>query len=151
MNTYTFDTTVLAEGLVKPRREKKDAVYEERKKRHEKAKAFLREVETGEAVMYVPTAALVEIAAVVSRLTGKEERGREASEYVQTHAEVLYDWDILQEAVQLAAETAASGFDNVFLTVAKETDSTLLTNDSGMHSTAQNIGIESILLRDNLS
>ncbi|MCK4436832.1 hypothetical protein KAU86_02680 [bacterium] len=50
MVNYTFDTSFLVKGLVRPRRKKKDAIYEEQMRIHQKAKDYLARVERQEIV-----------------------------------------------------------------------------------------------------
>jgi predicted nucleic acid-binding protein len=51
-------------------------------------------------------------------------------------------WDV-------ALETGCSGFDSYFIALAKREDAMLLTDDSGMHHHADEVGINSILIRSN--
>ena len=148
MNVVTLDTTVLAKGIIPPRRRKKDYVYEEQFRLHTIAKAVIREVENKESVMHIPSAAIVEIAAVGARLTGKEERGVQASAFVNEHGNIIYDIDLLEEAVKIASKTKTSGFDSVFIACAKTTNSILITDDRKMHDAAIKVGVKSKLLRD---
>ena len=70
MTKLTLDTTVLAKGMIPPRRRKKDQVYMEQFRMHTLAKALIQEAEDSGSVMNVPSVALIEIAAVAARLTG---------------------------------------------------------------------------------
>ena len=75
MNTLTLDTSVLAKGIIPPRRRKKDPIYAEQFRLYSLAKSIIQDVENSVSVMNVPSVALIEIAAVAARLTGKEDRG----------------------------------------------------------------------------
>src|SRR3989338_9605239 len=119
MSSITLDTTVLARGILPPRRRKKDAIYENEFRLHVIAKSILSKVESKESIMNAPSAAIVEIAAVGARLTGKEERGIQASEYVKRHGNIIYDISLISEAVKVASQTKISGFDAIFITCAK--------------------------------
>ena len=70
MNALTLDTSVLAKGIIPPRRRKKDLIYAEQFRLFTLARSILQD-----AAMNVPSVALIEIAAVAARLTGKEDRG----------------------------------------------------------------------------
>ena len=148
MNNITLDTTVLAKGIIPPRRRKKDAIYEEQFRLYTLAKSIIREVEDKESVMNIPSVAIVEIAAVGARLTGKEERGIQASDFVREYGNIIYDIDLLYEAVRTASKTKISGFDSIFITCAKVTNSTLITDDKKMHNAAVKVGVKAKLLRD---
>ena len=144
----TFDTTVLAKGLIPPRRRKEDSIYEEQIRLHTIAKSMIGEVENKESILHVPSVAVVEIAAVGARLTGREEKGIEVSDFVQEHGNIIYDIDLLEQAIKIAAQTKISGFDSIFIACAKVTDSLLITDDRKMFDAAARLGIDSKLLRD---
>lgn len=143
----TLDTTVLAKGLIPPRRRKRDIIYKEQFRLHIIAKSMIGEVENKETTMYIPSAAVVEIAAVGARLTGKEEKGLQVSDFVREHGNIVYDIDLLSEAVDIASKTKISGFDSIFIACAKITNSTLITDDKRMFDASIRVGIEAKLLR----
>lgn len=62
-------------------------------------------------------------------------------------ASVVYDIELLDEAVSIAAKTTISGFDIIFITCAKITDSVLITDDKRMHDAAKSMRIRSEPLR----
>lgn len=98
--------------------------------------------------MNTPSVAIIEIAAVGARLTGKEERGIQASDYIKKYGNIFYDIGLLDEAVSIAAKTKISGFDSVFIACAKVTDSVLFTDDKKMYEAALKLGVKAKLLRD---
>lgn len=148
MSRVTLDTTVLARGIIPPRRRKKDTIYEEQFRIYTLAKSIIVKVENKQSVMNIPSIAIVEIAAVGARLTGKKERGINASNYVKKHGNIIYDIMLINEAVNIASTTKASGFDNMFITCAKVTGSVLVTDDKKMHDAAVKVGVKAKLLRD---
>lgn len=99
--------------------------------------------------MYIPSIALVETAAVVSRVTRKKQIANDAINFLKgVSAEILYDYRILDKTIETGIETKASGFDTVFITCAKLTNSVLITDDRRMFEIANEHGIKSKLLRD---
>ena|SRR3989338_1114709 len=144
----TLDTTVLAKGLIPPRRRKRDTIYEEQFRLHTIAKSIIGEVENKESIMYIPSVAIVEIAAVGARLTGEEEKGVEVSNFVSEYGNIIFDVDFLDKAVGTAAQTKISGFDSIFIACAQLTGSLLITDDRKMFDAAVKIGIKAKLLRD---
>lgn len=144
----TLDTTVLAKAIIPPRRRKKDSIFEEQFKLHIIAKSITEKVENRQDIMLIPAVALIEIAAVAARLTGKNERGIQASNYVKEYGSIIYDTFLIDEAIRIAAETKISGFDSIFIACAKLTDSTLITDDKNMYEAAIKIGINAKLLRE---
>lgn len=148
MSNVTLDTTVLANAIVPPRRRKQDSMYNEQMRLHDTAKSITTKVEKRQDIMNIPSVTMVEIAAVAARLTGKEERGIQASDYVKQHGTIVYDIFLVEEAIRIAAQTKISGFDSVFIACAKLTNSTLITDDKKMYETAVKIGINAKLLRN---
>lgn len=148
MSDFTLDTTVLAKGIIPPRRRKEDAIYEEQFRLYNIAKSIIKEVEDKESIMNVPSAAIVEIAAVGARLTGKEERGIQSSDFVKEHGNIVYDIDLLEQAVKIASQTKISGFDSIFIACAKVTNSLLITDDKNMFDAAIKVGVKAKLLRE---
>ena len=148
MNYVTLDTTALVKGIFSPRRRKKDSIYGEQFRIYTIAKSIIKDVEDKNSIMNIPSAAIVEIAAVGARLTGKDEIGIQASDYVKAHGNIIDDADFLNEAVDMAVKTKISGFDNLFIACAKFTSSVLITDDRKMHEAAVKVGVKSKLLRE---
>src|SRR3989338_3618662 len=144
----TLDTTVLAKGLIPPRRRKRDALYEEQFRLHTIAKSMIGEVENKKSVLHIPSVAVVEIAAVGARLTGEEERGIEVSDFVKEYGNIIHDVDFLDKSISIASSTKISGFDSIFIACAQLTGSLLITDDRKMFDAAVNIGISAKLLRN---
>lgn len=144
----TLDTTVLAKGLIPPRRRKRDVIYEEQFRLHTIAKSMIGEVEAKESILYIPSVAIVEIAAVGARLTGEEEKGLHVSDFVREYGNIIHDVDFLDKSVIIASSTKISGFDSIFIACAQLTNSTLITDDRKMFDAAVKIGVSTMLLRD---
>lgn len=145
---YTLDTTILAKGIIPPRRTKKDALFAEEQRLHNLAKSILTKIESKQSVMNIPTVAIIETAAVARRLTGKEERGIQAADYVRAHGNIIYDIIVIDKAIEIAAKTGVSGFDALFIACAVVTNSVLVTDDKKMFDAAIEIGVSAPLLRD---
>ena len=62
--------------------------------------------------------------------------------YKIAEEEAIFDiaWDV-------ALETGCSGFDSYFIALAKREDAILFTDDSGMHHHAEDVDVNSILVR----
>ena len=145
----TLDTTVIVKALVKPRRLKDDKILKEQTRLHELAFSILSSVQEGKTQMCIPSIAIVETASVVSRLTGSDKLGKEAADFVTGLAHsIVYDVEMLDDSVEIAVNTKASGFDVVFIACSRLTNSTLITDDIGMHRAALSAGISSKLLRE---
>lgn len=146
---YTIDTSFVIKGLVPPRRKKQDELLEQQQKMYKLARSYIDKVRDKEIEMYIPAIALVETGIVVSRITNNEEDSRKAISFLRRNAtHIFYDHEILEEAISLGIKTKASGYDTIFLTVAKVSVSELLTDDLLQHKIALSTGIVSHLLRD---
>jgi len=149
MLRHVFDTTFIVKGLVEPRRKKMDKEYSKQLRLHKKAKEYLEKVEKNEITMIIPSIALIETASVVSRLTNSKDLAKDSVKFLMENAEeILFDFETLDKAIEMGIKTKASGFDNLYLTVTKITESTLLTDDSALHNLAKKEGFKSILLRE---
>lgn len=149
MKAVVLDTTVIVKALVPPRRKKKDELYHEYLGLHESAKSILSKVESKEVKLIIPSVALVETGAVISRLTGDEETAREAVSFLRANSsEVLYDYRILDHAVKAGIEIKASGFDTLFIASAEVSGATLITDDEQMFKVAVEYGVKAEFLRD---
>ena len=143
-----LDSSVIIKGILKPRRKKQDQILEEQVRVYNIASSIMNSVNIGEARLVIPNVAVVEVAAVASRLTGKKDIGIKTANFIKNIAEIINEEDILAQCIDIAATTKVSGFDNIFITCAKVTDSILITDDKKMYDAAINIGIKAKLLRD---
>jgi predicted nucleic acid-binding protein len=149
MSAYTVDSSFLVKGLVPVRRSKNDALRAQQEREHAKAQVYLDAIELGVHQMFVPVIALVEVAAVISRLTNSREDAKAGSQFVRENATRLYyESDLLDQAIETAIRAKTGGYDTIFLTVAKISGSTLLTADRAQHDMATAIGLRSELLYD---
>lgn len=149
MNKFVFDTTFIVKGFIEPRRRKQDRELEHQLKLHRKAKEYLEKVERNEIEMIVPSVALIETAAVISRLTNDEGLSKDAVSFLWENAEkILFDFETLDVAVQTGIKTKASGFDTLYLAVLRLTNAVLLTDDSKLHNLSKSNGFESKFLRE---
>jgi len=108
----------------------------------------MNKIYSGEINLIIPSAALIEIAAVSSRLTGVKDTSIKTTNFINSISTVINESDILDQCIEVAAETKISGFDAVFIAVAKLTESTLITDDRKMYETAMKLSVDSKLLRD---
>jgi predicted nucleic acid-binding protein len=149
MVRYTMDTSFAVKGLIPPRRKKRDEIFEQQQKMFNLARSYLDRVRSKEVEMFLPAIALVETGIVVSRITNNEEDSQRAVSFLRRNAShIFYDHEILEEAISFGIKTKASGYDTMFLTVAKLSGSELLTDDSLQHRIALSRGVVSHLLRE---
>jgi len=145
----TIDSSVLIKALVPPKRRKQDGIYSTQKQLHTNALKIFEDVVRKKISMSIPSAVLIEVGAVVSRLTNNETDAKEAVDKVRSHAsQILFDHNLLELTISTAIKTKASGFDNLILSCAISTGSAIITDDSKLHEIAIEYGLKSYLLRE---
>ncbi len=145
----TVDSSVLIKALVPPKRRKRDDIYESQLQLHTSALEIFEDVVRKKISMYIPSVVLIEVGAVVSRLTNNETDAKEAVEKVRSHTnQILFDHDILELTISTALKTKASGFDNLILSCSVSTGSAIITDDLKLHEIAIEYGQKSYLLRE---
>lgn len=129
----TLDSNVLVYAFVPP-------LHKDMKKREEwrnlhiKAKKIYESIIEGEYRLIIPFAVIVEVASVVSLLTGKEEFGKDAALEIEDSAEIiLFDSDFKERALDYAVKIKAGGFDNLLTITSILYGTTLITNDKPLH------------------
>lgn len=145
----TIDSSVLIKALVPPLRRKKDDIYKQQMQLHARALQIFEDVVRKKKSLCIPSMFLIEVGAVVSRVTNNETDAKEAVEEVRMHAsQILFDYDLLEHTISTAIKTKASGFDNLILSCAILTNSAIITDDSRLHEITKEYGHESYLLRE---
>lgn len=147
MTAFTVDSSFLVKGLVPVRRSKEDELRAQQEREFHASSEYLAAIERGDHQMFVPAIALVEVAAVISRLTNSRPDAKAGAEFVKQNASGLFfEADLLDRAIDTAISIKTGGYDTIFLTVAKITGSTLLTADRLQHEMAKKLGVGSMLL-----
>ncbi len=98
--------------------------------------------------IYIPKVCIVETAAVIKRLANKN-LAIKVSKSINDSYEVIDEAFIFDSAWGIAFNTGCSGFDSYFIALARIKNASLLTDDNGMHYHAKDIGVDSILIREN--
>ncbi len=142
----TLDTSVIIKGTIPPK--KSSANYEEKNKDFEIASEYMRFLFSGSLVGFISSVALIEISAVGARLTGSKQFGMTLARKVEEVCVLLYDEEILDDAIGVGAQYRASGFDTLFLTCAILTGTPLFTDDRKLHDLCRKAQIESYLLNE---
>ena len=125
----TLDSNVLVYAFVPPIHKNKDK-REEWKNLHIKAKRIYEGIIKGKQKLILPFAVIVEVASVISLLTGKEEFGKDSALEIEDAAEVvLFDSDFKERALDYAVKIKAGGFDNLIAITSILYGTTLITND----------------------
>jgi len=146
MIKVVLDSSVLIKSIFKPLRSLSSDGYSRELETHEKCKILIKFIEERDVDVHVPKVCIVEIAAVAKRLAGRALAAKASmgimKSYNITEEEAIFDiaWDV-------ALETGCSGFDSYFIALAKREYAILFTDDSGMYYHAEEIGVNSILMR----
>jgi predicted nucleic acid-binding protein len=102
---------------------------------HIKARKIYENVILEKHCLILPFAVIVEVASVISLLTGKEEYGKDAALEIEDTAKiVLFDSDIKERALDYAIKIKAGGFDNLIAITSIFYGTTLITNDKPFYN-----------------
>jgi len=113
MNAITPDSGVFIYRFINPDKIANEQKREEWKKKHDKAKAIYDYVVLGECTSIIPSAVLIEVASVISRMTANSSYGLTVANEVEKFCIVVYeDKSHVQDILNLATEIRASGYDN---------------------------------------
>ena len=81
-----IDSSVLIKALVPPRKRKEDDNYRQRMLLHTRALNIFEDVVHKKISMCIPSVVLIEVGAVVSRITNNENDAKEAVAKVRMHS-----------------------------------------------------------------
>jgi predicted nucleic acid-binding protein len=146
MIKVVLDSSVLIKSIFKPLRSLSSDGYSRELETHEKCKVLIKFIEERDVEVRVPKVCIVEIAAVAKRLAGRALAAK-ASMGIMKSYNIAEEEAIFDIAWDVALETGCSGFDSYFIALAKREDAILFTDDSGMYYHAEEIGVNSILMR----
>ena len=125
----TLDSNVLVYAFIPPIHKNEDK-RKEWNDLHVKARKIFEEIIGGKHKLILPFAVILEVASVVSSLTGKEELGKDTAIEISDCAEiVLFDSDFRERALDYAVRIRAGGFDNLIAITSILFGTTLITND----------------------
>ena len=148
MIKIVLDTSVLIKSIFKPHRSLTREDYNRELETHEKCKALIKLVEERDVEVHVPKVCVVETAAVAKRLAGRTLAAR-ASKGIINSYNIADENTVFNIAWEVALETGCTGFDSYFIALARREGAILLTDDSGMNHHAEEVGVDSILIRSN--
>ena len=148
MGKVVLDTSVIVKAVLKPGRWLLKDIYEREVETHEKSKLLIRLVKQKRIEVFIPFAALVEVASVLTRLASSS-LAREVVESLKTseNYHIVYEEEIRNHIIKIALEVGSSGFDTYFIAVAKKFNTMLITDDEPMAIYAKHLGIDTILIR----
>ena len=146
----TLDTDVVVFGLIEPEicRHIYKEKYPEFVSLHKKAEQIFKSIVNGKNNLIIPVSVLIEISAVVSRITNDKDDGITASDFTRKYSQIIYlDPAFSDYCIENSANTKISGFDAVVLSTGMLYDSTLITNDRKFYNNITHYGeVDSYLL-----
>ncbi len=141
-----LDTSVIIKSIFKPPKNLASEIYKEELKTHEKCRLVIKKLEERDVDVYIPKVCIVETAAVVKRLADRSFAVRISKSILESY-EVVDEAILFDPAWGIALDTGCSGFDSYFIALAKLKNAALLTDDGKMHYHAEEVGIDSVLIR----
>jgi len=146
MGRSVLDTSVIIKSIFKPPKTLASENYKEELETHKKCRAVIKELEERDVDVYIPKVCIVETAAVVKRLADRIFAVRISKSVFESY-EVVDEAILFDSAWEIAMDTGCSGFDSYFIALAKLKNATLLTDDGKMHFYAEEVGVDSVLIR----
>ncbi len=147
MDRCVLDTSVIIKSIFQPMKSLPDEIYKREQQTHEKCRFVIEKIEENDLDIYIPKVCVVETAAVVKKLANKN-LAIKISKGVFDSYEVVDEAFLFDSAWTIAMDTGCSGFDSYFIALARMKNASLLTDDGGMYTHAEEIGVDSILIRD---
>ena len=130
----TLDSNVLVYAFVPPIH-KNEVKRKEWENLHINARKIYENVIREKHCLILPFAVIMEVASVISLLTGKEEYGKDAALEIEDCAKiVLFDSDIKERALDYSIKIKAGGFDNIIAITSILYGTTLITNDKPFYN-----------------
>jgi predicted nucleic acid-binding protein len=146
MDRSVLDTSVIIKSIFKPPKSLASERYKEELETHEKCRAVIKKLEERDVDVYIPKVCVVETAAVVKRLADRSFAVRISTSVLESY-EVVDEAILFDSAWGIAMDTGCSGFDSYFIALAKLKNAALLTDDGKMHYHAEEVGVDSVLIR----
>lgn len=147
MDRCVLDTSVIIKSIFTPLKSLLDEIYKRELETHKKCRSIIGKIEEDNIEIFLPKISIVETAAVVKRLSNKN-LALKISKSVFDSYEIVDEVLLFDSAWIIARDTGCSGFDSYFIALANIKNATLLTDDKGMYIHANEIGVDSILIRD---
>jgi len=130
----TLDSNVLVYAFVPPIH-KNEMKRKEWGDLHTNAKKLYEDILNKKHCLIIPFAVLIEVASVISALTGREEYGKDVAMEIEDSAQIiLFDSDVKKRALDYAIRIKADGFDNIIAITSIIYGTTLITNDRPLYN-----------------
>lgn len=123
MGKVVLDSSVIVKSILKPGRWLPEDVYRRELETHRKAKAIVKILRSSRVAVLIPYPVLVEVAAVIARLAGRElaERIIDSLKITRSYT-IVYEEEYRDKALQVALNTGSSGFDAYIIALAWDRD-----------------------------
>ncbi|MCE4610051.1 MAG: type II toxin-antitoxin system VapC family toxin [Desulfurococcales archaeon] len=144
-----LDSSVIIKSILKPGRWLPEEIYRRELKTHNKAKALVKKLKSSDTIVLIPYPAIVEVAAVISRLASRElaEKVVESLKTTKNYT-IVYEEEYRDKALKVALQTGSSGFDAYIIALAWHRHALLITDDEPMSKHAKTLGVKIVLIRN---
>jgi predicted nucleic acid-binding protein len=132
---------------LKPAKHLPYSIYERELSTHRKCRAIMSLLKKESYLVYFPRAGLVEVASALRRNDVYRDTIREILDAIEKTFIIINEDALFDKALEVALAEAPSGFDAYFIAPALKVEALLLTDDEPMAIHAENLGVETILVR----
>lgn len=148
VNKLILDTSFIIKGVTPPKDSGDPEELKKKRKKYFIANRIMSYIFTGRISAEIPSLVLVEISAVASKITKNAQFGLDLAEKIQACCKIIYDEELIREAIYTAANTYASCIDALLITSAKMSKTPLIADDEELHEICKNYKIKSYLLSE---
>lgn len=148
VNKLILDASFIIKSVIPPKDSGDPERFKKERRKFFIANRIMSHIFTGRISAEIPSSVLVEISAVASKITKNVQFGLDLAEKIQTCCKIIYDEELIRDAIHIAAHTFASGIDALLITSAKLSKTPLITDDEELHKICKNHKIKSYFLSE---
>lgn len=145
-NKLVLDTSFIIKGIIPPKVSTDHADYQKKQKLFFTANKIISQIFVGHISSIIPSMVLIEVSAVSSRITNNTQFGLDLVDKLRTYCEIIYEEDLLEQAIEIGAHTRTGGVDTLLITTAKVAKAPLITDDIFLHDICHKQKVRSYLL-----
>ncbi len=149
MEEVVLDSSVIVKAILKPYNLLSDRIYKRELETHRKARLLIKKLKMQLVRVLIPYPVLVEVAAVITRLSNRELAEKVIDSLLTTKNYVIvYEEEYRDKALEVALRTGSSGFDAYIIALSQTRNALLITDDEPMSRHAKEMGVSVVLLRN---
>lgn len=147
-NKLVLDTSFIIKGIIPPKADIDRIDHQRKQKLFFTANKILSQIFVGHTHAVIPSAVLIEASAVSSKITNSTPFGLELVDKLRAYCEIIYEEDLLERAIEVAAHTHTGCVDTLLIVTAKLVKASLITDDTFLHERCNKQKIKSYLLSE---